>query len=190
MKKIFASIAVIAICISFASCNKTKSPDIANDIQAESSKITQTHNEQAEESEEETTKNIVDETNENEVITQNLLNNKINEVRKPTWLPANLEECEMIVSRFVIVLDYYLGEDYYFSYIQAPITHDDIHVDNEGATVTNININGLSGIMITYSTDNRINMFWSDDEYVYEILSELLTYEEVMRIAESIDVTN
>ena len=191
MKKIFASIAVIAICISFASCNKTKSHDITNDIQAESSaEITQTHNEQAEKSEEKTTQNIVDETNENEVITQKPLNDKIHQVKKPSWLLDGMEEVEGLNSRVLVNSDYYIGDVFYFTFTQRPIAIADINVDNEGANVTDINISGYNGVIITYDNHSVINLFWSDADYAYSICSELLTYEEAMRIAESVDFTN
>lgn len=106
--------------------------------------------------------------------------------RLPTWLPKDLEEVEGIKKPGMVVSDYFLGDDYYFTYVQHPIDEGGIHVDNEGATITNVFINGYSGILITYQGEMRLNLFWNDNDYLYYICGELITPEEAIKIAESV----
>lgn len=113
-------------------------------------------------------------------------NDIIKEVKKPSWVPDGIEEFEIMNNQGFVVLEYCSGDKYCFCYVQSPIANEDIHVDNEGATVTLVNINGLSGTFITYSTDSRINLFWNDDDYIYQVWSETLTSEEVIKVAESV----
>ena len=117
----------------------------------------------------------------------NTLNSIITEIYRPSWYPDGIQEEEIISTLGFFIIEYYSGDEYCFCYIQTPIANDDIHVDNDGATLTNITVGELKGVMITYNTDNRINMFWSDDKYIYEILSETLTYEEAIKVAESVN---
>lgn len=116
----------------------------------------------------------------------NTLNNKITETYRPSWYPEGMEPEVLADNISYLLIDYYSGDDYCFTYIQTPISNNDIYVDNECSILTNINVAGLNGVMITYTTDSRINMFWSDDKYIYEILSETLTTTEAMRVAESV----
>lgn len=113
-------------------------------------------------------------------------NDIIKEVRKPTWIPEGVEEVEGITSLSLVYIDYYVGDEYYFSYMQQPISIGDTYVDNEGAILTEISINGYSGIIVTYTGEIRLNIIWSDDMYVYSIYSELLLSEQAIRIAESV----
>ena len=113
-------------------------------------------------------------------------NDAIKEVRKPTWMPDGLEEVEGVNTRLLVSVDYYMGDEYYFTYMQQPIAIGDTYVDNEGAILTEISINGYSGILATYSGEDRLNLIWSDDEYIYYICGELISPEDSIKIAESI----
>lgn len=122
-----------------------------------------------------------------EVTTETIkLNDIIKEVRKPTWIPEGMEEIEGINNETLVYYEYYLYGEYYFAYIQQPLNISDILVDNEGATINYVDINGYNGVIALYDEDIRINAFWSDNEYVYQILSEKLSYEEVIMIAQSV----
>lgn len=113
-------------------------------------------------------------------------NDIIKEVRKPKWIPEGLEEVEIVNMVLLVSVDYYMEDEYYFTYMQQPISIGDTYVDNEGATLTEISINGYSGILATYSGEDRLNLIWSDDEYVYYICGELISPEDSIKIAESI----
>ena len=113
-------------------------------------------------------------------------NDIIKEVRKPTWIPDGMEEVEGVNTKLLVSVDYYVRDEYYFTYMQQPIAIGDTYVDNEGAIITEININGYSGILATYSGEDRLNLIWSDNEYIYYICGELISLEESLKIAESI----
>lgn len=114
-------------------------------------------------------------------------NDIIKEVRKPTWIPEGLEEEEVMNTKTYVAFDYYLGDEFCFTYIQIPIASEGIHVDNEGATLCDIVIKGYSGIYVTYDGEQMINLFWNDNIYAYEIFSETLTLDEIVMIAESVN---
>ena len=110
----------------------------------------------------------------------------IKEVIKPTWIPEGLEEEEVMNTKTYVAFDYYLGDEFCFTYIQTPIANEDIHVDNENATIIDVTINGNSGICVTYTSEGITNLFWNDSQYAYEILSYSLDIEDIIMIAKSI----
>ena len=137
------------------------------------------------------TETIVEDSSEitEETTTQPPLNDIIKEEKTPSWVPEGLIVDSYFSNQAYVIIDYYNCDnldEFCFSYFQTPIANEGIYVDNQNSTVTDISINGCSGILITYTGETRMNMFWSDDEYVYIICSETLTVEEIYRVAESV----
>ena len=124
-----------------------------------------------------------------ETTAQPLLNDIIKKEKTPTWVPEGMIVDSYFSNQAYVIIDYYNCDnldEFCFSYFQTPIANEDIYVDNENSTILDISINGYSGVLITYAGETRMNMFWSDDEYIYIINSEALTMEEIYKIAESV----
>ena len=110
---------------------------------------------------------------------------KIEEVRKPTYIPDGVIEDEIRTQSYFVV-DYFLGNDIVCSFSQFIIKENDKYFDNETASVEEIYINEYKASLVTYSSQTEKGIVWSDGEYVYIFVSSVLDVEEMKAIAESV----
>lgn len=110
----------------------------------------------------------------------------IEEHHKPTDLPEGVWEDVLINTDHEKTIDYYMGEEYLFSFSQLLLDTNGISFDNEGATVTYAVINGNNATVIEYETNSTICIVWNDEEYVYLLTTEILELEELMHYAKSV----
>ncbi|MBR2354050.1 MAG: DUF4367 domain-containing protein [Clostridia bacterium] len=110
----------------------------------------------------------------------------IEEPRKPTNLPEGVWEDEVIHSNAKIIIDYYVGEDYLFSFTQFLLKPFDKYVDNEEMDVTYTEINGFEATVIEYQYKDEICILWNDGEYAYQISSNTLGAEALIQYASSV----
>ena len=110
----------------------------------------------------------------------------IEEHHKPTNLPEGVWEDVLINTDYEITIDYYMGEEYLFSFSQLLLDTNGISFDNEGATVTYAVINGNNATVIEYETNSTICIVWNDEEYIYLLTTEVFELEELMHYAKSV----
>ena len=61
--------------------------------------------------------------------------------------------------------------------------------DAENGVATEISINGLNAILVTYSDDENVyNLYWQDNYYCYNIYGYFDTYDQLIRMATSVAV--
>ncbi|MBR7151126.1 MAG: DUF4367 domain-containing protein [Clostridia bacterium] len=112
---------------------------------------------------------------------------EIEEVRKPTYLPAGVEE-EFIHKSFAgVFYEYYLGDDLAYLFNQMVLRENDKYVDSETAKVSAIEINGFMGTLVEYTEKEEIHIIWTDSEYVYRLTSSELDIEELIKVACSVE---
>ncbi len=108
------------------------------------------------------------------------------EVHKPTDLPENILEDVVLKNSSKFAIDYYIGEEYLFSYSQFVLQPFDKYVDNEEIEVTSTYVNGNDATIVEYINKKEINIFWSDGEYAYHMFSTQCDVETLIKYAESV----
>ena len=113
---------------------------------------------------------------------------QIEEVRKPTYqIPGvELEEDVVVKSPSAINIDYYVGDDYIYSYSQHILKTSQKYFDSEGALVSERGFDGYVAQVITYKDKQEIQFIWNDGEYVYTLSSITLSVDDLVEIARSV----
>ena len=73
------------------------------------------------------------------------------------------------------------------TYVQSLLEDFSIMLSNHDTEMTDITVNGYPGTMTVFTTEGvtQTTIIWHDNEYVYRMSSNL-SYEELLKIAESI----
>ena len=110
----------------------------------------------------------------------------IKNVRKPTDLPEDVWEDVIVENNTQIMLDYYCGDEYLFSFTQSVLKPSDKYVDTEEADITHINMNGYDATIAEYIDKKEIYILWNDGEYSYHIFSTQCDIDTLIEYAESV----
>jgi hypothetical protein len=114
---------------------------------------------------------------------------KIEETRKPTLMPIGTVEDVILEAENMTISDYYLDGELIYSYLQLLLTESNHWVSSEGATVSEVDINGHKGTMVInqYPDGERlITVMWSDGEYIYEFVGYYGGVQEALDICRSV----
>ena len=110
----------------------------------------------------------------------------IEEIRKPTLLPLGVEE-EIVVSvRQMFSCEYYLDNDCYVSFRQLLLDDHIGKLDGDDASMTEVMVGDYKASLFTYEKEEYVTIVWSDKEYLYCLISEFLSIEELIAVAESV----
>ena len=109
----------------------------------------------------------------------------IEEFRKPTYLPDGVEEEVVYQSQTGVLIDYYLGNEYLFSFSQMPYADRDKYIDTNDVIMEDVNI-GKNEAIVVKNTDNLIKLIWNDNYYLYYLELFGVDVEEAVLIAESV----
>ena len=110
----------------------------------------------------------------------------IEEVRKPRELPDGVWEDIVGQTRAGINIDYYINEEYLFSFTQRVLKSSDKQFDSDEANITYIKINGNDATVVEYENKEEVYVLWSDGEYLYHIFSTECDIETLIQYAESV----
>ena len=110
----------------------------------------------------------------------------IAEIRKPRDLPEGVWEDVLAQKNSKINYDYYLGEEFLFSFSRFTLKPSDKYVDSEDTKVSSVEINGYSVTIVEYINKNEINILWSDGEYSYHMFTTECDVETLLKYAESV----
>ena len=111
---------------------------------------------------------------------------EILEVRKPTYMPDGVVEDVVMNMKSMVIVDYYLGEELIYSFNQYILKTDDKYYDNQNANIFNVKIKGKEAIFVTYEEKIEKYLIWNDGEYSYVVASTYVSFEKMVRIAESV----
>ena len=111
----------------------------------------------------------------------------IAEIRKPRDLSEGVWEDVVLQNTAKNMIDYYIGEQYLFSFSQFVIKPSDKYVDNEGTKVSYVDINGHAATVVEYTDKNEVNILWSDEEYSYHIFTTECDVETLLEYAKSVE---
>ena len=111
----------------------------------------------------------------------------VKEYREPKLQIAGTVKAIVEKDDLGLVIIYTKDDEIVMFYQQMLITSSASNIDNERCTITDIEFNGNKGFLFSY-TDGRHTLSWSDDEYKYEIVSDLLDVDSAMliKMAESV----
>ncbi|MBQ7376871.1 MAG: DUF4367 domain-containing protein [Clostridia bacterium] len=123
-----------------------------------------------------------DETLEKEIVAPTY----IEQTRKPSNLPEDVWEDTVVNTNAKVTLDYYIGEEYLFSFTQFVLEPADKYVDNEEMKITDMEINGNPATLVEYKNKNATCILWNDKEYAYQIWSNTLSIEALIQYASSV----
>ncbi len=110
----------------------------------------------------------------------------IKNVRKPTDLPEGVWEDVLSENNTQITIDYYMGDEYLFSFVQSILKPIDKYVDSEDINVTYIDINGNNATVVEHTGKKEISIIWSDSEYSYYIFSTECDLDALVQYAKSV----
>ena len=111
----------------------------------------------------------------------------ITEIHKPTNLPENIREVVVVESAAKILIDYYLGDKYIFSFSQSVLKPFDKYIDSENIAITCIDVNGNNATVIEYKISSEICILWDDKEYSYHISSTECDFASLLKYAEKVE---
>ena len=113
---------------------------------------------------------------------------QIEEVRKPTYKMSGVELEEDVVqnNKSGFLADYYVGDDCVYSYSQYVLKKSQKYFDNEGAVLSQYDVNGYEAQVVTYHAKSDIYVVWNDGEYVYALSSFALSVDELLEVARSV----
>ncbi|MBE6601034.1 MAG: DUF4367 domain-containing protein [Ruminococcaceae bacterium] len=110
---------------------------------------------------------------------------QIEVIRKPTALPQGVYEDIVRDSKVNLTIDYYLNQEYIFSYSQKLITVQRGYDDTE-AQITDVQVNEQRGVLIEYRDEPLVIIEWTDGEYRYQIMTEVYGKDQLIALAESV----
>ena len=110
----------------------------------------------------------------------------IEEVRKPTALPQNVVEDIVMQNKTFVCIDYYEGGELVYTFNQMALEDRDKYLDNEGAVVETVDINGNSGTVIQHTQFSGISIVWSDGEYIYQMITQSTNLDELIHLCRSV----
>ena len=107
-------------------------------------------------------------------------------VRKPTNLPEGVWEDVIVENNTQIMVDYYIGDEYLFSFTQSLLKPIDKYVDTEDVDITHVEINGYDATVAEYLDKKEIYVLWNDSEYSYHIFSTECDLDTLIEYAKSV----
>lgn len=110
----------------------------------------------------------------------------IKEVRKPTNLADNIIEDVIIQNKVYVCIDYYKNEELAYTFTQMIHSESDMYIDNTGITLDTVDINGKEGTLIQHTTFAGISIIWSDGEYIYQVITQSASLEELIALCRSV----
>lgn len=112
----------------------------------------------------------------------------IEEVNVPGYMPVGFTTKSSMRNDVFSIYYYNENEENVIEYHQNIILANGFG-DAEGGTATEITVNGLKAVLITYEDDpNVYNLFWQDNQYRYNIYAYLEDYNELIKLATSVEV--
>lgn len=111
----------------------------------------------------------------------------IEDIRKPRNLPEEVWEDNVLENNTQIIIDYYNGDEYLFSFTQGVLKSNDKFVDNEEVNITSLKIKGYDATVVERTDKKEIDIFWSDGEYSYYLSSTECDLETLLEYAESVE---
>lgn len=114
--------------------------------------------------------------------------NVIEEYKEPLFVPEGYERQLIMQTPISLDLHYNLEGIRVLAYTQQVINSGSVlQFDSEDCIVSEIEINGYNATLFVY-TDDKINLYWLDDKYLYTIscFDKSVDVDTVIQIAESI----
>ncbi|MBO5779013.1 MAG: DUF4367 domain-containing protein [Clostridia bacterium] len=110
-------------------------------------------------------------------------------VKIPNYYPSAFSTAKGTVNDAFFQLSFYDADgNFKGTYTQMTIGMNS-HADAEGATVTDIVINGFAGVLFAYADEPGVySVYWQDSEYRYHIYALFDSREDAIRMAESVSV--
>jgi hypothetical protein len=112
----------------------------------------------------------------------------IEEVNVPSYMPAGYTTKSSLIDKFYTLNYYDANNALLIVYRQATIGSAP-KGDADTGIATEISINGLDAILISYTNEENVyNLYWQDNQYSYNIYGYFENYNELIRLATSVTV--
>jgi len=103
----------------------------------------------------------------------------------PTWMPEGYTVEEETGEKYAYRTYYDANGTVAATFIQNLIAESDMTFDNMDAKVSDVTIGEYDGVLVSYSP-TEFALVWVDEQYRYELGSYTLTYEDALKMAESL----
>ena len=110
----------------------------------------------------------------------------IEEVRKPTYHTENIIEDVVMQNKAFVCIDYYVDDELAYTFSQMLLADRDMYIDNEGALIGTIDINGNSATVVQHAEFSGISVVWCDGEYVYQMITQSTSLDEMIQVCRSV----
>lgn len=112
----------------------------------------------------------------------------IEAVRIPGYMPVGWTTESNLLNNCFRLSYYNADEERVITYRQSTIDANST-VDAEGATATELTVNGWDGVLLTYEDEpNVYTLYWQDYEYRYSFYGQFDSLDQLIRMAESVYV--
>ena len=84
----------------------------------------------------------------------------------------------------VYLIDYYIGDDWYFTYSQS-VFGEGLKIDSTAVEVKMVKVNGFDALLAITEDNMENKIVWGDGEYLYYIYGTM-NESEIIKLAESV----
>lgn len=110
---------------------------------------------------------------------------RIEEIRKPTLLPLGAEEEIAGSSKTICTHEYYIGDECCVTFHQLLLTAEAGKIDGESVEMEEISVGPHKAYLFIYDREGYM-IDWTDGEYAYRIITDVLSREDLISIAQSV----
>ena len=111
---------------------------------------------------------------------------KIEKVMKPTNIPKDWEEEEILNNKTIVAIEYYIGDELYLTYSQIVFQDNNKLFDSQTVVISNTLINGNEASVIEYTDKEGKAIIWTDGMYYYHVHSMILNIDALILVASSV----
>lgn len=108
------------------------------------------------------------------------------ETNAPIFVPEGYEMFESETDKLYWVDYFSLSSNDMYSFTQSVIQESFYKGNSEEGTLSEIQLNGLTAILITYDKPNEYGLYWQDSQYQYSLYGIFESYNQLISIGSSV----
>lgn len=110
------------------------------------------------------------------------------ETNAPTYVPEGYEMSECATDKLYIADYFSSSTNTMYSFTQSIIQESHYDGNSEECNLSEIQFNGLTALLITYTASNEYSLYWQDSQYQYRLFGQFESYDQLIQIATSVSI--